>query len=109
MPRYRKNSLYFSSGQEPVKDAPFSGRPSSAVTKSNIDEIKSIIDKDARFTVRQQPQMIDFGLASVHFIMKKILKVTKISARWIPYLLTDKQKHIRVQTAKQLLKKYPKY
>ena len=33
----------FSSGQESVKDAPYSGRPRSAVTKSNINKIKSIM------------------------------------------------------------------
>ena len=91
------------------KMPPYSGRPRSAVTKSNINKIKSIIEKDARFTVRQLAQMTNLGLASVHFILKKILKVTKISARWIPHLLTDEQKRTRVQMAKQLLKKYPKY
>ena len=40
-------------GQELVKDVPYSGRPRSAVTKSNINKIKSINEKDARFTVRQ--------------------------------------------------------
>ena len=59
----------FSSGQESVKDAPYSGKPRSTVTKSNINKIKSIIEKDA---VRQ------LGLASIHFILKNVLKVTKI-------------------------------
>lgn len=99
----------FSSGQESVKDAPYSGRPKSAVTQCNVNKIKSIIAKDARFTVRQLARMTNLGLASVHFILKKILKVSKISARWIPHLLTDEQKRTRVQMAKQLLKKYPKY
>ena len=35
----------FSSGQESVKDAPYSGRPRSAVTQCNINKIKSIIKK----------------------------------------------------------------
>ena len=30
----------FSSGQESVKDAPYLGRPRSAITKSNINKIK---------------------------------------------------------------------
>ena len=32
----------FSSSQESVKDAYYSGRPKSAITKSNINKIKSI-------------------------------------------------------------------
>ena len=65
----------------------------------------TIIEKDARFTVRQLAQMTNLGLPSIHFILKKILKVTKISARWIPHLLTDEQNRTRVKMAKQLLKK----
>ena len=42
-------------------------------------------------------------------ILKKILKVAKMSARWIPHLLTEEQKCTRMKMAKQLLKKYPKY
>ena len=71
----------FSSGQESVKDIPYSGRSRSAVTKSNINKIKFIIEKDAHFTVRQLAQIINLGLASVHFILKKIVKFTKISVR----------------------------
>ena len=101
----------FSFGQKSVKDAPYSGRPRSAATKSSqvvypgskkymfepynklnsINKIESIIEADARFTVRQLGQMTHLGLASVHFILKKILKVMKISALWIPHLLTDKK------------------
>ena len=67
----------FSSSQESVKDAPYLGRPKSAITKSNINKIKSIIKKDARLNVRQLAQMTNFSLASVLFILKKILKVTR--------------------------------
>ena len=95
--------------QDSVEDAPYSGRLRSGGTKSINNKIKYIIEKDVRFTVRQLVQMTNLGLASVHFILKKILMVTKISARWICYLLTNEQKRARVQMAKQQLKKYPKY
>ena len=86
----------FSSGQESVKDGPYSGRPRPAVTRSNINKIKSFVEKDARSTVRQLAQMSNLGLTSVHFILKRILKVTKISPRLIPHLLTDEQKRTKV-------------
>ena len=37
------------------------------------------------------------------------MKVRKISARWVPHLLTDNQKRLRVKTAKKLLTMFPKY
>ena len=45
----------------------------------------------------------------VHLILKKHLKVRKISARWVPHLLTDEQKRLRVKVAKKLLQMFPKY
>ena len=59
----------FSSGHESVEEAPYSGRCRSAATKFNIEKISSIIEKDARFTVRQLEQITNLGLASVHFIL----------------------------------------
>jgi hypothetical protein len=41
--------------------------------------------------------------------LKKHLKVRKISARWVPHLLTDEQKKQRVKVAKKLLQMFPKY
>ena len=67
------------------------------------------VDKDVRFTDRHLAQVTNLGLASGYFIVKKMLKVTKISVRWILHLLIDEQKLIRVQMAKQLLKKYQTY
>ena len=53
--------------------------------------------------------MTNFGLASVHYILKKSPMVTKVGARWIPHLLTDEQICTRVHMAKHLLKKYQIY
>ena len=39
----------FSAGQESFKYAPYLARPRAAVTKSNINKIKSITEEDARF------------------------------------------------------------
>lgn len=46
-------------------------------------------------------------LARVHGILKKKnLKLRGINARWIPHLLSDEQKKVRVKIAKELLKLY---
>ena len=37
------------------------------------------------------------------------MNVRKISARWVPHLLTDEQKRQRVKVAKKLLQMFPKY
>ena len=97
----------FESGVESIKNASKSGRPKSASRKEIVSKIKEIIEGDARFTVRDIARKV--GISTVHLILKKHLKVRKISARWVPHLLTDEQKRQRVKVAKKLLRMFPKY
>jgi len=68
-----------------------------------------MVSTDARFTVRKIAQKVGILIGAVHSILIKYLKMNKVSARWIPHLLKEDQKRIRVKTAKSLLKMYPKY
>ena len=99
----------FESGVESIKNAPKSGRPKSASRKEIVSKIKEIIEGDARFTVRDIARKVGISLETVHLILKKHLKVRKISARWVPHLLTDEQKRQQVKVAKKLLQMFPKY
>ena len=96
----------FESGVESIKNAPKSGRPKSASRKDIVSKIKEII---ARFTVRDIAWKVGISLSMVHLILKKHLKVWKISARLVPHLLTDEQKRQRVKVAKKLFQMFPKY
>ena len=98
----------FESGVESIKNAPKSGRPKSASRKEIVSKIKEIIEGDARFTVRDIARKVGISLSMVH-LLKKHLKVRKISARWVPHLLTEEQKRQRVKVAKKLLQMFPKY
>ena len=99
----------FESDVESIKNAPKSGRPKSAYHKETVSKIKVIIEGDARFTVRDIARKVGISLSMVHLILKKHLKVRKISARWVSHLLTDEQKRQQVKVAKKLLQMFPKY
>ena len=92
-----------------IRNAPKSGRPKSASRKEIVSKIKEIIEGDARFTARDIARKVGISLSTVHLILKKHLKVRKISARWVSHLLTDEQKRQRVKVAKKLLQMFPKY
>ena len=96
-------------GVESIKNAPKSGRPKSASRKEIVSKIKEIIEGDARFTVRDIARKVGISLSTVHLILKKHLKVKKISASWVLHLLTDELKRQRVKVAKKLLQMFPKY
>ena len=89
----------FSAGQQQLKDAARPRRPATTTIKGNREKIQNILKTDARFTVGQLARMTNLSLARVHAILKIHLKVRKINERWIPHLLTDEQKKMRVTIA----------
>ena len=99
----------FESGVESIKNALKSDRPKSASGKEIVSKIKEIMEGDARFTVHDITRKVGISLSTVHLILKKHLKVRKISARWVPHLLTDEQKRQQVKVAKKLVHLFPKY
>ena len=99
----------FESGLESIKNGPKSCRPKSASRIEIVSKVKEIIKGDARFTVRDIARKVGISLSTLHLILKKYLKVKKISARWVPHLLTDEQKRQLVKVAKKLPQMFPKY
>ena len=72
-------------------------------------KVKEIVERDAWYTLCDIGQIVGISFSRVHYILKNILNLRKISARWVPHLLTDGQKRQNVKIAKQLLKIVPKY
>lgn len=50
-------------------------------------------------TFRDIAKAVAISPSQLHFILKHILKVRKICARWIQYILIYDQKLVQVQTA----------
>ena len=65
---------------ESIKNAPKSSRPKSASRKEIVSKIKEVIEGDSRCTVRDIARKVGISLSTVHLILKKHLKVRKISA-----------------------------
>lgn len=99
----------FKSGQQHIEDSARPGRKCSVVTPKIIEKIKELLVQDARYTTRDIASKVGVSTGTAFVILKKILKVRRIAARWIPHLLTDKQKQERVKMARKLLKMYPEY
>jgi histone-lysine N-methyltransferase SETMAR len=97
------------SGLDSVKDAPHAHRPKIAFSLKLVGEFKDLIATDARFTTRYIAQCVGISIGAAHTIVRRDLKVRKISARWLPRLLTKEQNLARVRISIQLLKQFPKY
>ena len=64
-----------------------------------------IVEEDARYTMQDIEELSGHS-SSVSKILRERLGLRKICARWVPNLLTDKQKQSQVGLASQVIEKY---
>ena len=65
-------------------------------------------EKDARYTMQEIEELNGIHSSSVLKILHERLGLRQICVRWVPHLLTDKQKQSRVRLASQVIEKYDK-
>ena len=93
----------FKCGRLSIHDEPRSGRPSTSSADNMIRKVEQIILKDRRVTVKNIVAELGISQGSVVDIIHNELNMTKVSARWIPRLLTPVQKLQRRECSEQLL------
>ena len=96
----------FKAGRESLEDDPRSGRPLSAYSEKDIIAVKNAIEEDARYTVEEISYTTNINSSAVFSILKERLNLRKVCARWVPHLLTEAQKRLRMESALELLKLY---
>ena len=99
----------FKSGVDSVEDAPHASHPKIATSQNIVEKVTNLVATDARFTTRHIAKCIGISVEAAHTILRHDLKMRRISARWIPHLVTKEQKLARVRITRQLLKQFPKY
>ena len=80
----------------------------SSLRPSWISQIKDMLDKDRRLTVRTISEDLQISTFTVRKILKENLHMSKVSARWVPRLLNDHEKQVRVERSRELLERYRK-
>ena len=63
----------FESGVESIKSAPKSGGPKFASRKEIVSKIKEIIERDARFTVRDIARKVGISLSTVQVVYNLVI------------------------------------
>lgn len=65
--------------------------PSVTVTcKANFIKVMKIIKSNDRYLMYDLPEKVGISLSLMHFNLKHILQLQKMSVRWKPPILTDK-------------------
>lgn len=89
-----------------IEDKPRAGRPITAVTTQNIAIVKDLIEDNPSISSDQMIAQSSLSNGSLTTILHKYLYVSKLTSRWIPHLLSDDNKKIRVALCNENLQKF---
>ncbi len=84
-----------------TKDAPHPGRPHCRLHYRQ--QIQNILAQDHHLTLDQISTKSGLSRLSVHRLLKKDLKMSKVSPKFVPRLLTEEQKCHRMELCRQNL------
>jgi [histone H3]-lysine36 N-dimethyltransferase SETMAR len=96
-------SKLFKHGRESLDDDPRSGRPVDVITSDVVEKTKCLVLEDARLKKRQLAATLGVSETTVFRILHEYLGMTKVSARWVPRILSPFQMRVRVETCEQFL------
>lgn len=93
----------FRDGRTSVDSEERSGRPSTSTNEVMVNTVRAVIRDDRRLTVREVAEDLNLSYGSVQTILTENLGMRRVSAKFVPRLLTDEQKHDRLSKATELL------
>lgn len=94
----------FKRGRTSTNDAERSGRPKEVTSEEMITKIHDIVLDDPKVKVREIAEAVGISTGSVVSILHDCLGLRKLTARWVPRLLTiDQKRRERVRTSQQCL------
>ena len=86
----------FKSGRRSFEDDPRPGRPSTHLTEETVARVREIIRTDRHLTIREVAEEIRIVFGTRQKILTEDLRMRRVTAKFVPRLLTAEQKDDRV-------------
>lgn len=83
-----------------------SGRPRTSTAEENIIIVREMIEEDCHLSCPAISRVTDIEEMSVRRILKQELGKKSLCSRWVPHILTDDNKRIRVTCCQEMLNAY---
>ena len=80
----------FKEGRKSCENKPKEPRPRTSRSEQMIARVEQMVIEDRRLTVKQIAAIAGIYVGSVDTVLHDDLKMRKVSARWIPRMLTVK-------------------
>jgi histone-lysine N-methyltransferase SETMAR len=93
----------FKRGRTSVFDEERPGRPIEVSTEDMVNKIHDVVLADRRVKIREIADIVNISIERVQNILHEKLGMKKLSARWVPRLLTVEQKRNRMTTSEHCL------
>lgn len=94
---------HFRTGRQSLDDEPRPGRPATTITRENISNVEKHLLENRCITVSELAEITEIPPTCVHEIISQHLQMHKLTARWVPRLLTTDQKAKRASMSQELL------
>ena len=93
----------FKEGRESVRDDERCRRRKEVRTPELIGQIKNFMDKNRRVSIEAISAQFDVSVGTVHTSIREELKMRKISAKFVPTVLTEDQKERRCYDSREMV------
>ncbi|UYV62145.1 K02A2.6-like [Cordylochernes scorpioides] len=102
----------FLKGREKVNDDQHTGRPRSLRCEENKFKIKELIKSNRRISIKDLSSETGLSVGLCHQIVTKDLDMIRTSSKFVPQILTEEQKEVRMDVCKNMVemtRTYPEW
>jgi len=82
---------------------PRPGRPSTSINDDHVEIVSAVIRGNRRLTVREVADEGGISIGSCHQSFTETLPMHRVSAEFVPRLLTDDQKENHVEKSQEVI------